>query len=97
MNEIVKQLIKNASPALKYFTEPSSKLDEKKFKETLYKHLSLQNHEFGAHKEKIDQIIREGYQDYHDMCELVRKGMYYVYRIYYSEESGKLVTHTLIC
>ncbi|UIP92069.1 hypothetical protein IYZ83_002480 [Wolbachia pipientis] len=61
----MKQLIKNASPALKYFTEPSSKLDEKKLKEILYKHLALQNHEFSAHKEKIDQIIREGYQDYH--------------------------------
>lgn len=95
MNETVKQLIKNTQPSLKYFTEPSSKLDEKKFKEILYKHLSLQNHEFGAHKEKIDQIVREGYQDYYDTCELVSKGMYYVYRIYYCEENGKLVAHTL--
>ncbi len=95
MNETVKQLIKNTQPSLKYFTEPSSKLDEKKFKEILYKHLSLQNHEFGAHKEKIDQIVRESYQDYYDTCELVSKGMYYVYRIYYCEENGKLVARTL--
>lgn len=90
------RIAQSIEPELKYFKyRLLSKSSEEEFKETIYHRYKIEDNELDMEtKERINDIIKEGYKDCLNMLRLLMdKGVYYSYSSYSCIRKGRRYLH----